>query len=174
MPQTFQEGRVEFSFPDTWLVLRPEKASYYKRHFQNFAGGCKEMDFILFDPTANVLWLLEVKDYTTNPRKKTQCVLEEVVEKSRDSLALLYAGAICDNASAPSVGDFAKSSWVPSKVRVVLHLDQPSKPSRLYPGAKLAADATQALRAKVKAVDSHAFVSSCSGKMEGWTATWNP
>ncbi len=174
MPQVFQEGRVEFKFPDTWQVLRPEDASYYKRHFQNFADGCKEMDFILFDPADSVLWLLEVKDYTTNPRTKTQCVLQEVAEKSRDSLALLYAGAICDNAQPPCVAQLAKDTWIPSKVRVILHIDQPNKPSKLFPGAPMAANAAQVLRSKVKAVDPHALVTSCKGSSLGWVASWKP
>lgn len=174
MPQVFKEGRVEFRFPDAWKILRPEDTSYYNRHFQNIAGGCKEMDFMLFDPADRVLWLLEVKDYTTDRRTKTECILDEVAKKSRDSLALLYAGAVGDNAQAPSVGHFARNTWRPSRIRVVLHIDQPRKPSKLFPGAPLAANAAQVLRNKVKAVDSHAVVTSCREESLGWTATWKP
>jgi len=174
MPQTFQEGRVEFEFPDTWVVLRPEKATYYKRHFQSFAGGCKEMDFLLFDPGSKVLWLFEVKDYTTSPRIKTQSVFDEVAKKARDSLALLYAGSARDNAMPPHVGNFARQTWVPAKIRIVLHLEQPTKPSKLFSGVKIAADASHALRTKVKAVDPHALVTSCSSKMDSWSAKWKP
>lgn len=172
MPQFYQEDRIRFEFPDAWKVLRPEKASYYTRHFQNFAGGCKEMDFILFEPANRVLWLLEVKDYTTNRRLKAQCVFEEIAEKVRDSLALLLAGSVRDDPSNGGVRSFMDFCAIPNDIKIVLHLEQPSKPSKMFPGVKIDADATQKLRAKVRAVDPHARVSSTSTTGMQWKALW--
>lgn len=131
MPQSFQEGRIRFEFPDGWKVLRPEKASYYTRHFQNFAGGCKEMDFILLEPINRVLWLVEVKDYTTYPRNKPQCIFEEIAEKIRDSLALLLAGSVRDHSSNEGVRSYMDVCVIPKDIKIVLHLEQPSKPSKI-------------------------------------------
>jgi hypothetical protein len=155
-------------------VLRPEKASYYKRHFQSFAGGCKEMDFILFEPVNRVLWLLEVKDYTTDRRVKAQCVFEEIAEKVHDSLALLLAGSVRDDPSHCGVRSFMDVCAIPNEIKVVLHLEQPSKPSKMFPGVKIDADATQKLRAKVRAVDPRACVSSTSSTDMEWRAIWSP
>jgi hypothetical protein len=174
MPQFYQEDRIRFEFPDGWKVLRPEKASYYKRHFQTFAGGCKEMDFILFEPVNRVLWLLEVKDYTINRRVKPQCVFEEIVEKVRDSLALLLAGSVRDDPSNGGVRSFMDVCAIPNDIKIVLHLEQPSKPSKMFPGVKIAADATQKLRAKVRAIDPRARVSSTSSTDMQWRAIWSP
>jgi hypothetical protein len=174
MAQTFQEGRIRFEFPDGWTVLRPEKASYYTRHFQKMAGGCKEMDFVLFEPANRVLWLLEAKDYTTERRTKEQCIFEEVAVKIRDSLALLLAGSVRDDSSNCGVGSFMVVSAIPHEIKVVLHLEQPSKPSKLFPGVKIDADATQILRSKVRAIDPHARVSSTVSTNLPWQSRWNP
>ncbi|MEY4243342.1 MAG: hypothetical protein RLZZ245_927 [Verrucomicrobiota bacterium] len=174
MTQAYQEDRIRFEFPDGWEVLRPEKASYYTRRFQSFAGGCKEMDFILFDPVNRVLWFLEVKDYTTNPRIKKQCVFEEIAEKIRDSLALLLAGSVREDPSNGGVRSFMDVCAIPNAIKIVLHLEQPLKPSKMFPGVKIEADATQKLRAKVKAVDPRARVSSTSSTDMEWRAIWSP
>lgn len=174
MPQSYQENRIRFEFPDGWKVLRPEKASYYTRHFQNFAGGCKEMDFILFEPANRVLWLLEVKDYTSNPRTKTQCVFEEIAEKIRDSLALLLAGSVRGDSANGGVRSFMDVCAIPNDIKIALHLEQPSKPSKMFPGVKIDADATQKLRAKVRAIDPRARVSSTSSTDMEWKSIWSP
>lgn len=174
MPQAYPEDRIRLEFPDGWKVLRPAKGAYYKRHFQTFAGGCKEMDFILFEPVSRVLWLLEVKDYKTNRRVKPQCVFEEIAEKVRDSLALLLASSVRDDPSICGVRSFMDVCAIPNEIKVVLHLEQPSKPSKMFPGVKIDADATQKLRAKVRAVDPRARVSSTSSTDMEWRAIWTP
>lgn len=173
MPQQFQEGRIRFEFPDEWEVFRPERASYYKNHFQKFAGGCKEMDFILFEPN-RTLWLMEVKDYTTDRRVKNQCVFEEVAEKVRDNLALLLAGSVRDDPSNAGVRSFMDCCKIPAEIRVVLHLEQPTKPSKMFPGVKMKADAAQMLRTKLRAVDPHARVYSTASTGMPWRSEWNP
>ena len=64
MSQPFVEQSLHFDFPDDWLICRPETCSFYSRHFQSFAGGCREMDFLAYDPANSTLWLIEVKDYS--------------------------------------------------------------------------------------------------------------
>lgn len=173
MPQTFKEGRIQFGFPDDWLVCRPEKCSYYTKHFQRLAGS-KEMDFILFEPDEKRLWLLEVKDYTTNKRSKQGDLFDEIAIKSRDSMALLLAGAVKDDVSNHGIGQFMATCLIPRSIRVILHLEQPSKPSKLFPGVKFKADASQMLRMKVGCLDSHATVVSTEDSHVPWTTVWRP
>lgn len=172
MPNIHDEGRIRFEFPEAWQVCRPEKTSYHKRHFQNFAGGCKEMDFVLFEPANRTLWLLEVKDYSTNPRTKPMELSDEVAEKSRDVLALLLSGAGCDNDANQGVGAFIRSAGLPMSIRVALHLELPRQQSKLFPGVKNAADQQMLLRKKVRCLDCHALVSSTTTGSVPWASHW--
>jgi hypothetical protein len=121
MSQSFVEGKIRFDFADEWKVCRPEKSSFYTRHFQNFCGGCKEIDFLLLEPGPQTLWLLEVKDYTSSSRKKSLDLLDEIALKARDVLALLMAGAANDPQPNGGVGAFMmalgliKQIWLPCR-----------------------------------------------------------
>ena len=174
MSQSFKEGRIKFNFHDTWKVCRPEKSAFYTKHFQKFCGGCKEIDFLLLEPESQTLWLLEVKDYTTGARRKSLDLLDEIALKARDTLALLLAGAAKDPATNRSIGEFMINVGSPKKIRVILHLEQPNKPSKLFPGAKVQVDFTQKLKQKVGCLDSHPLVVSTVSRCVPWTSTWNP
>ena len=87
MSHSFQEGALEFRFPDAWLVCRPAESPFYRRHFSGFAGGCREVDFLIFDPNDRALWLLEVKDFSrfnrTNPEPLSRSWLRKFAMYSR-------------------------------------------------------------------------------------------
>ncbi len=174
MSQAFQEGRIRFEFPDHWTVCRPGKSSYYRNKFQGFCVGSKETDFLLFEPDQRVLWLLEVKDYTTDRRDKPVDLCDEIALKVRDVLALLMAGATNDPPSNKGVGAFMAACGLPLAIKVVLHLEQPSKPSALFPGVKINADFTQKLRQKVHCIDPHAKVVSTAESHPNWKSQWAP
>lgn len=174
MPQRFVEGKIRFDFPDEWKVCRPEKSAFYTRHFQSFCGGSKEIDFLLLEPDSPTLWLLEVKDYTSTSRKKSLDLLDEIAIKARDVLALLLAGAANDPLPNRGVGAFMIEGGLPVKIRVVLHLEQPTKPSKLFPGAKITVDFTQKLRRKVRCIDPHPVVVSTASPHALWASTWVP
>lgn len=173
MPNVHDEGRIRFDFPESWRVCRPEKTSYHKRHFQNFAGGCKETDFVLFDPASSTLWLLEVKDYRTNPRTKPMDLCAEVALKSRDVLALLLAGAVSDDQANQGIGAFIRGTGLPVSIRVALHLELPRQRSKLFPGVKDAADQQMRLRQAIRCVDPHALVCSTRFGSVPWPSRWN-
>jgi len=174
MSQAFQEGRILFEFPENWRVCRPGKSSYYRNRFQGFCGGSKETDFLLFEPDQRVLWLLEVKDYTTDRRTKTSDLCDEIALKVRDVLALLMAGATNDPPSNQGIGAFMATCGLPLVIKVVLHLEQPSKPSALFPGVKNRADFAQMLRHKVHCIDPHAKVVSTVQSHPHWKSHWAP
>lgn len=172
MSTSHKEGRIGFQFPGGWHVVRPGTSGFYRRHFQDFCGGQKEMDFLLADPDG-ALWMLEVKDYTTDTRCKPQDLMDEVAAKVRDSLALLAAASAKDWTDPATIGSFARSALPPTQIHVVLHLENPVKPSRLFPGAKRAADPTQLLRTKLRCVDARALVVSTHGPTSvPWKSEW--
>ena len=170
--QVSQEGRLRFEFPADWSVLRPGEASFYKKHFQGFCGGSKETDFVLKSGDGD-WYLLEVKDYTTDRRTKPLDLVEELSIKVRDTLSLLLAGAANDT-TGKGVGVFLRGGAMPSKIRVVLHLEQPRNPSRLFPGATLKANFQDKLKKSLRCVDSHPRVVSTTSPNLPWKSVWNP
>jgi hypothetical protein len=162
MSQVFIEDALRFEFPDEWLICRPESSSFYARHFQWFAGGCKEMDFLAYDRERRTLWMIEVKDYSYFRRTKDLSLEEEVAKKVRDVLAMLPA-SIRDNsdpADRMSVRAFWREARQVRSVRVVLHCELPPRPSKLFPGVKDAANLQTRLRAALRVIDPHARVMS--------------
>jgi hypothetical protein len=173
MPAEDQEGRLRFTFPEKWVVLRLEKSAYYSRHFQRFCGGCKETDFTLWDPGSRTLWLLEVKDYRTNQREKPENVFDEIARKTRDTLAFLASAAASAQEDAAGTKSFSLGCLPADSIRVVLHLERPANKSRLHPPIKFAGDETQELRRRLRCIDCRAIVisSQVSAKVP-WKAAW--
>jgi hypothetical protein len=100
------------------------------------------------------LWMIELKDYRQFRRTKDDKISlwDEVAIKARDTLAGLFAAKVevgCDN------HDFARQSLTATKLRVVLHLEQPSSHSKLFPRAYDPADIQQKLKQLVKPIDAH-------------------
>lgn len=162
MPQTHKEDCLTFDFPDSWSVCRIGTTSFYKRHFQAFCTGCKEVDFALYDPKEKVLWFLEVKDYRVHQRTKLIDLADEIALKVRDSLALLRIAAVRDETSIGktnlTAGEFAQQSAGALKLRVVLHCELPKQTSKLFPGVKENANLQDKLKRKLACVDPHPFV----------------
>ena len=160
-----EEGRLTFAFPDGWTAAKYDAWAFYRNQFQNVAGGCKAVDLLALGPN-RTLWLIEVKDYRAHPRTKVQDLPSEIAVKVRDTLAALLPASVwaADGAEQTAAGDMLRAT----QVHVVLHLEQPATPSRLKPLAVNPADAVQALKQRLKAVDPHPQVVSASTKM-AWT-----
>lgn len=162
MSQDFNEGSLNFKFPDDWLVCRAEHSKYYKEKFQKFVEPSKEMDFFAYEPAAKTLWLIEVKDYRSDTEvEKREALVQVVAKKTRDSLALILAGGHNDNSdSAPpilSLREFWKQAKKAEKLRIVLHCEFRQVPSRLYPVQREATNLQQKLRIKFKDIDPRAL-----------------
>jgi hypothetical protein len=159
MSQDFVEGALTFSFPNSWRVCRPERSSFYNRHFANFCGGCKEVDFVAFDPLAATVWLIEVKDYQAHARVKELDLADELAQKTRDVLAMLLVARLRDNGiSTPDrlqLGDFWKAAYPATELRVILHCELPPVPSKLFPGIRDAANLQTKLSQKLRSIDPH-------------------
>lgn len=179
MSQDFPEGALTFSFPDGWEVCRPADTSFYQRHFKSFCGGCKETDFLAFDPSPSelVLWLIEVKDYRSHRRSKELDLVREVALKARDVLAMLPVAALRDNAASPpggttQAGGFWRSARSAKQLKVVLHCELPPRPSKLFPGVKDAANLGHKLKQELRPIDPHAtFTNSSLARSLPWTVS---
>jgi hypothetical protein len=164
--QAFDEGLLRFEFPENWQVCKLDETSFFRKRFQSFAKepdgkGSKSVDFVGYGPGQGQveLWLIEVKDYRVEPRRKSNDLLLEIAQKVRDSLACIHAMA---SVAGGSSNAFAKRALRKHRLRIVLHLEQPAKSSRLKPLVSDAAGLKQKLKQTMRAVDPHALAGGMS------------
>lgn len=144
------EGRLRFFFPDTSEVTRYDTWTFYRRQFQNRCGkGNKAVDFICLHE--NDVWFIEVKDYRVFSRRREEHLVDDVAQKVRDTLAGVAAAVW--NANNDGEKHFAQRLFHQKRdARVVLHLEQPGRPSRLRPRPIDKANVLDQLRRLLKAV----------------------
>ena len=165
--QVIHEGRLTFRFPDDALASKYDEWGHYRRQFNSAFGGTKAVDILYSE--GRVAWLIEVKDYREHRRTKTIVLADEVAIKVRDSLVGLVSAKF--NANDPDERKVAREILKGVQLRVVLHLEQPEKHSRLRPRAIDPAAVSQKLRGLLKPVDPHPCVvsqDSLKGEMT-WT-----
>lgn len=167
MPR-LEDGGLAFEFPnDGSDAARYDAWSFYRNQFQAVCGGAKAVDF-LFVATART-WLIEVKDYRRQPRTKAVDLADEVAAKVRDTLAGL-AACRC-NANDADEQRIAHRALTNPSLGVVLHLEQPATPSRLFPRVADPANLTQKLKQLLKPVDPHPRVVDRRDRSTPWTVT---
>ncbi len=152
---TVTEGQLTFTFPDHWQASKLDGSSFYRHQFQQICTGTKAVDIVAVDPQV-CCWTMEAKDYRRHQRTRAISLAEEVSAKVRDSLAALAAAQV--NANDATEKALAGEALRCPRLRVVLHLEQPTKPSRLFPRAIDPANVQLRLRQLVKAVDPHPLV----------------
>jgi hypothetical protein len=164
------EGDLTFDFSAGWDIAKLDDWSFYRNQFQRVCKGTKAIDILAIEPGLGCVWCIEVKDYRRNRRSKSLSVAEEIACKVRDSLALLAAARV--NANDAVEKEVADRAWRARQIKVVLHLEQPANPSRLFPREIDLANVQQRLRQFVKAIDPHPRVCELS-LMSGcqWTVT---
>ncbi|MBF0495329.1 MAG: hypothetical protein HQK58_01950 [Deltaproteobacteria bacterium] len=190
-----EEGRKPNAFPPTKTllqtrlaeklvaVLRPETLGRLARRkqgrercemnfvfnepVQSVCGGAKAVDILAFAPDS-CIWLIEVKDYREHPRTKPGALALEVAKKVRDSLAAIFSARM--NADDPDEKEQAGVALESRSIRVVLHLEQPARHSKLFPRAIDPANVQQELTQLIKAIDAHPKVLE-QGRLQGsaWT-----
>ena len=149
------EGQLTFQFPDDWKATKFDDWSFYRNQFQNVCGGAKAVDVLAVEARI-CFWKIEVKDYRQHRRTKTIELADEVAFKVRDSLAALVAARA--NANDGDEKDLARAALQCPGLRVVLHLEQPAKHSKLFPRAIDPAAVRQRLKQLIKAIDPHPLV----------------
>ena len=146
------EGKLIFSFPDGWQASKYDDWRHYRHQAIKLCGGAKAIDILGLEPNA-ACWLLEVKDYRQHRRTKAIDIAEEIAAKVRDTLAALVGAQL--HASDDIERSQAKSALRSKSIRVVLHLEQPQKHSKLFPRAIKVADVLQRLKQLIKPIDPH-------------------
>lgn len=149
---TITEGKLKFIFPEEWNASKYDDWSYYRNQFNNVCGGMKAIDVLALELSA-CCWLLEIKDYRQHVRTKTIDLADEMAEKGRDTLAGLVGAQFW--ASDDYEKNSAHQALRAKNLRVVLHLEQPKKHSKLFPRAINPAAVLQRLKQLIKAIDPH-------------------
>ncbi len=170
MTTTIVEGRVTWTFAAGWHASKYDAWAYYREKFQGLVPETKAVDIVAFDPRSQVLWLIEAKDYTTERRSRAKPpIWDEVAAKARDTLAGIFATALCGQEEEQALAQMFLRA---TSVRVVLHLEQPTNPSKLFPRSYDPADLLDKLRGRMKAVDAKALVVDCRSNKPSWSAGW--
>ncbi|MGE8337168.1 hypothetical protein [Pseudomonas laurylsulfatiphila] len=163
--QVIQEGRLTFNFPEDALASKYDDWTHYRRQFNPAFGGTKAVDLVFVDDATG--WLIELKDYREYRRTKTIDLADEVAAKVRDTLAGMISAKL--HAADTDERRLAKAFLRCNRIRVVLHLEQPEKHSKLRPRAIDPAAVLLKLKGLVKSVDPHPCVvdkSSLKGEMK--------
>ena len=145
------EGRLKFDFNEACLAEKYDDWSFFRNQFQTTCGGAKAVDIVCL--SRNTSWLIEIKDYRQHQRTKPQDIGDEVALKVRDTLAGLVAAKM--KANEPNEKHFAKKALQSKYIKVVLHLEQPAKHSKLFPLAIDPVAVKQSLKRQLKAIDAH-------------------
>ncbi len=144
-----------FEFPEQWQASKYDEWSFYRNQFSQMWSGIKSLDLLAIDPQKTG-WLIEVKDYRIHQRAKPLDLAEEVARKVFDTLAALPPTGVNSNDSTERA--MAKTILSAKQYRVVLHLEQPVKHSKLRPRAIDPAHIKQKLRKLLKPIDAHPLV----------------
>ncbi len=166
--QSFQVDSLTFHFSHSWQVSKYDEWAFYRDQFIEIGDRIKAVDLIAIEN--RVVWLIEAKDYRYHRRTKTIGIADEVAEKVFCTLAAMLPAKI--NASDPSEKNFAKDVCNGQKLRIVLHLEQPVKHSKLFPRAFDPTKVQLKLRTRVKPIDPHPkVVESANMQRLAWTVT---
>ena len=162
--------RFQFQLPAGWRVLDYDKCTFYREHFNGIASS-KASDLLAISPSNDELWLVEVKDYRRHRRTKPINIFAEIARKARDTLAGLAAARI--RAYDTDTRSFAGSAARVMRIRIVLLLEQPSRPSKLFPLVVDPANGRVALKKAVKAIDPHSLLGNSAelAAKTVWTIT---
>lgn len=166
MPPINVDG-ITFTFPNDWVFSKYDEWEYYKS-YARARSGTKAVDLLAIDPDRTA-WFIEVKDYRAHRRTKPTELSDEVAQKVHDTLAAVLAART--NASVVDEKRVARKVTSATKLRVVLHLEQPAKHSKLFPRVIDPATVKLKLRTLLKPVDAHpSVVEMADLRGLGWTA----
>lgn len=164
--KTLREGRLAFNFSNVDFATKYDDWVHYRNQYNSACGGSKAVDFVVLKD--GVTWLIEVKDYRSGDRTKSIDLADEVMLKVRDTMAgLVSTHFVGTRASEAEVASAAISS---SQLRVCLHLEQPKKPSRLFPFCVDPVNLRIKLRRILRFADPHVEVYNSAG-FPNWLGT---
>lgn len=151
----WHEGDLTFTFPSGALASKYDDWAHYRNQFQPTCHGSKAVDLVYADDQKTT-WLIEVKNYSSHARTKSIDLADEIAIKVRDTLAGLMSAQW--HAADADERRCAKKLVRSHQVRVVCHLEQPAKHSRLRPKAIEPDKLVLKLRTLIKSIDPHPLV----------------
>ena len=155
---------MRFCFPSGWQVEQYDaQGSFYRQKFVSVADS-KAVDIVAINPKGKELWLIEVKDFRAFPTKDTQDIIGVIISKVRDTLAGILTATFNGE-------PFYKTAIEQERVRVVFHLEQPVKPSKLYPQLIDWDNGTRKLKQRIRVIDPHAKLCNMKRNNNPWTVT---
>lgn len=172
---SFVEGVHRFLIDPGYVVCRIECSQFYSRQSQNFCGGCKEMDFLLYHPGKKELWLIEVKDYRFDARPKVRELINALCRKVRDTLFLLRTSAICCPEETPlegiSLREFSRLCEGARTVRLAFLMEMGT--DKLFPQGTLLANIRTILAGHMKFIDPNLICAPITypGRIGPWFVT---
>jgi hypothetical protein len=162
--------RFTFDFPAGWSLLKYDDCTFYREHFNSLAHS-KALDLLALSPAPSELWMIEIKDYRRARRTKPGNLFTEVARKARDTLAGLAVARM--NANDALSKGFAAEAMRAGRVRVVFLLEQPEKPSKVFPHVVNPATARTELKRALRAIDPHPVFGNAGAltAKTAWTVT---
>lgn len=151
---TLIEGSLSFELEQVNFAEKYDDWRHYRNVFNSACESSKAVDFLV--SKAGTLWLIEVKDYRRHLRTKPSNLADEVMLKVRDTMAGLVSTAFVGMDSGEK--STSRSALSHRKLRILFHLEQPSKPSRLFPMSVDPADILMKLKQRLRFADYHPIV----------------
>lgn len=148
------EGALTFTFRAASMSSKYDDWSHYRNQFQSVCGASKAVDIVLAED--GVAWMIEVKDFRQHARLKAIELPNEIAIKVRDTVAGLVSAKCAAN--DPDERRCARALLSANTLRVVCHLEQPAKHSKLRPRAIEPDKLALKLRTLIKAIDPHPSV----------------
>ena len=143
---------IVFKFAENWKVSKYDDWAFYRRHFIRVHAGVKAVDLLALSPD-KTLYLIEAKDYRQKRREKDISLAEEVVLKVCWTLAALLPARV--NGAKDDESTMAHSFLKARKLCIILHLEQPPAPSKLFPQIISPANLRQKLKQSLRSIDPH-------------------
>ncbi|RMX09405.1 hypothetical protein EBQ24_06800 [Allofranklinella schreckenbergeri] len=147
-----REGDLQFTFEASAQACKYDEWAFYRNQFQHRCyRDNKAVDLLCH--AGDAAWLIEVKDYRQHARTKAIDLADEMAIKVRDTLAGLVAAQ--NRANVADEKRMARDMLRKKTLRIVCHIEQPAKVSRLRPQAIEIDKLQQKLRSLLKAIDPH-------------------
>jgi hypothetical protein len=138
------------------IATKYDDWSFYRNQFIKIANGVKAIDIIMIE--SNTTWLIEVKDYRNHQRTKVIDLADEIALKVKDTLAGLAAARL--NANSGDEKLIADQALKTSKIKIVLHLEQPMYSTRIMPKLIDTSKVLMKLKQLLKPVDPHPIIAN--------------
>lgn len=155
MEEVLTEGALTFSFAPEVVADHYDRWAFYRNQFKD---GCakdnKAVDLLCVG--GEKAWLIEVKDYRHYPRTKAVDLTDEVAAKVGDTLAGVVA--VSQRANDPAERGLVVQALQAKETRVVCHVAQSERSTRLRQRLVEPDKCQQKLCALLKAIDPHPIV----------------